>query len=380
MKINKPSSNVLVTSPLLPPLEEFLPYLERIWDSKQLTNGGPYHQELERALADYLGVEHLSLFANGTLALVTALQALRITGEVITTPYSFVATSHSLLWNGIKPIFVDIDPVTCNIDPEKIESAITPTTSAILPVHCYGIPCDVDRIQRIADNYGLKVIYDAAHCFGVKQKNVSTLNHGDLSVLSFHATKVFNTFEGGAIICPNEKIKRRIDYLKNFGFADETTVVAPGINGKMNEVQAAFGLLQLKHVDSALAKRKVIYEKYQQALGHIHGLTLLPLVDETDWNYAYCPVFVHAGLFPMTRDELYHHFKSQNIYVRRYFYPLISDFPMYKGYESSAPSNLPVASQISQQVLCLPVHPNLAEADQDEIINIIMRASNVNAA
>lgn len=377
---NNPSPNVLVTSPLLPPLEEFLPYLENIWQSKQLTNGGPYHQELEKALADYLGVQHISLFANGTLALVTALQALRITGEVITTPYSFVATSHSLLWNGIKPVFVDIDPVTCNLDPARIEAAITPATTAILPVHCYGIPCDTDHIQRIADNYGLKVIYDAAHCFAVKQGGVSILNHGDLSIVSFHATKVFNTFEGGAIICPNEKIKRRIDYLKNFGFADETTVVAPGINGKMNEVQAAFGLLQLKHVDRAFEIRKQIYENYQQALGHVHGLSLLPLPEDTDWNYAYCPIFVNANLFPLTRDGLYNRFKEQGILVRRYFYPLISEFPMYKGYDSSAPANLPVASQMAQQVLCLPVHPNLTTAEQDRIIDIIMHASQVNAA
>ncbi|MGD8162359.1 DegT/DnrJ/EryC1/StrS family aminotransferase [Pantoea sp. FN0307] len=375
-----PLPNVLVTSPLMPPLEEFLPYLESIWQSKQLTNGGPYHQELEKALADYLGVQHISLFANGTLALVTALQALRITGEVITTPYSFVATSHSLLWNGLKPVFVDIDPISCNLDPAKIEAAITPATTAILPVHCYGIPCETDKIQRIADNYGLKVIYDAAHCFAVKQGGVSILNQGDLSIVSFHATKVFNTFEGGAIICPNEKIKRRIDYLKNFGFADETTVVAPGINGKMNEIQAAFGLLQLKHVDRAFAIRKEIYENYQQALAHVHGLNLLPLPENTDWNYAYCPIFVKPGHFPLTRDGLYNLFKEQGIYVRRYFYPLISDFPMYKGYDSSAPENLPVASQIAQQVLCLPVHPNLTAAEQNTIIDIIIRASQVNAA
>lgn len=372
--------NIFVTSPLMPPLEEFMPYLEQIWENKQLTNGGPFHQALEQALAAYLGVEHICLFANGTLALVTALQALRVTGEVITTPYSFVATSHSLLWNGIKPVFVDIDPVTCNLDPAKIEAAITPNTSAILPVHCYGIPCDVDRIQHIADNYGLKVIYDAAHCFAVKQEGISVLNHGDLSILSFHATKVFNTFEGGAIICPDAKIKRRIDYLKNFGFADETTVVAPGINGKMNEFQAAFGMLQLKHIDAALAVRKTVYETYRDALAHVHGLTFLEAGQSTQWNYAYCPMFIHEGLFPMSRDRLYQELKDQGVFVRRYFYPLISEFPMYKGYASSAPGNLPVASSMAQSVLCLPIHPNLSAGEQNKIIDIIMRASGVIAA
>ncbi|WP_067700923.1 DegT/DnrJ/EryC1/StrS aminotransferase family protein [Erwinia sp. ErVv1] len=376
----KAASSVLVTSPLMPPLEEFIPYLENIWKSKQLTNGGPYHQALEQALADYLGVEHICLFANGTLALVTALQALRITGEVITTPYSFVATSHSLLWNDIKPVFVDIDPVTCNLDPAKIEAAITPATSAIMPVHCYGIPCDVERIQHIADNYGLKVIYDAAHCFAVKQEGVSVLQHGDLSVLSFHATKVFNTFEGGAIICPDAKIKRRIDYLKNFGFADETTVVAPGINGKMNEFQAAFGMLQLKHIDAALAVRQTIYQNYRQALAHIHGISFLAPQETTAWNHAYCPMFIHEGLFPLSRDQLYTELKAHGIFVRRYFYPLISAFPMYRGYESSAEANLPVARKMAQSVLCLPIHPNLSAAEQNQIIAIIIRASSVNAA
>ncbi|PQK95948.1 DegT/DnrJ/EryC1/StrS family aminotransferase [Pantoea ananatis] len=375
MQNNVQSKNVLVTSPLLPPLEEFLPYLEQIWQSKQLTNGGPYHQELEKALAEYLGVEHICLFANGTLALVTALQALRVTGEVITTPYSFVATSHSLLWNGIKPIFVDIDPVTCNMDPAKIEAAITPNTSAILPVHCYGIPCDVEGIQRIADNYGLKVIYDAAHCFGVKQDGVSVLNHGDLSILSFHATKVFNTFEGGAIVCPNASVKRRIDFLKNFGFADETTVVAPGINGKMNEVQAAFGLLQLKHLDNAFARRADVYEKYVAALGSVEGLSFSHLPQGLTWNYSYCAVFIDEQYFPMSRDALYQLFKQQDIYVRRYFYPLISEFPMYKSYASSHPGNLPEATRLSHQVLCLPIHPSLSVDDQNKIIEIILSVS-----
>ncbi|THD30675.1 DegT/DnrJ/EryC1/StrS family aminotransferase [Pantoea sp. R102] len=374
------NNNLMVTSPLLPPLDEFIPYLEDIWQSKRLTNGGPFHQQLEQALADYLGVQHLSLFANGTLALVTALQALRITGEVITTPYSFVATSHSLLWNDIKPVFVDIDPISCNLDPAKIEAAITPQTTAIMPVHCYGIPCDVDAIQEIADKYGLKVIYDAAHAFAVKRENESVLLHGDLSILSFHATKVFNTFEGGAIICPNEKIKRRIDYLKNFGFADETTVVAAGINGKMNEVQAAFGLLQLKHVDNAFQCRAEIFQKYVNALSGIQGVSFSHLSENLEWNYAYCAIFIDDTLFPMTRDELYQQFKKQGIYVRRYFYPLISEFPMYKNYSSSAVENLPNAMAISRKVLCLPIYPTLSEQEQDDIIQVILAAGQVKAA
>ncbi|MDO6408879.1 DegT/DnrJ/EryC1/StrS family aminotransferase [Pantoea phytobeneficialis] len=374
------NKNILVTSPLLPPLEEFIPYLENIWQSKYLTNGGPYHQALEAALAEYLGVKHICLFSNGTLALMTALQALRIDGEVITTPYSFVATSHSLLWNGIKPVFVDIDPQTCNLDPAKIEAAITPKTSAIMPVHCYGLPCDTDAIQRIADTYGLRVIYDAAHAFAVKREGVSILNHGDLSVLSFHATKVFNTFEGGAIICPDEKIKRRIDYLKNFGFADETTVVAAGINGKMSEFQAAFGMLQLKHVDAAFGVRQRIYQRYAEALAVVPGVSLLQADAQTEWNYAYCPLFIHPEHFPLTRDQLYQQMKDAGIYARRYFYPLISQFPMYKGYESSHPDNLPVASATSQQVLCLPIHPTLTETEQVRIIDIVLAASQTAAA
>ncbi|KTR45376.1 aminotransferase [Pantoea ananatis] len=373
-------NNIMVTSPLLPPLEEFMPYLEEIWQSKQLTNGGPFHQQLEQALADYLDVKHLCLFANGTLALVTALQALRISGEVITTPFSFVATSHSLLWNDIKPVFVDIEPITCNLDPAKIEAAITPQTTAILPVHCYGIPCNMDAIQEIADRYGLKVIYDAAHAFSVKQNGESILNHGDLSVLSFHATKVFNTFEGGAIICPNEKIKRRIDYLKNFGFADETTVVAPGINGKMNEIQAAFGVLQLKHIDYALDCRRKIFERYVAALSHLKGISFSFIPANVDWNYAYCAIFIDENQFPLSRDAMYALFKEKNIYVRRYFYPLISEFPMYKGYSSSSPDNLPEASLLSKQVLCLPIYPTLSEESQNEIIHVILAAGHVRAA
>lgn len=358
---------IYVTSPLLPPLDEFTPYLEEIWQNKYLTNNGPFHQRLEVALAKHLGVDYLSLFSNGTLALLTALQTLRITGEVITTPYSFVATSHSLLWNGLKPVFVDIDPVTCNIDPDKIEEAITPLTSAIMPVHCYGIPANVERIQQIADNYGLKVIYDAAHAFDVKQDGCSILNHGDLSILSFHATKVFNTIEGGAIICRDAKTKKRIDYLKNFGFADEVTVVAPGINGKMNEVQAAFGLLQLNYIDEALKKRKKIYQRYCDILLDIPGLHMIHAPDNVIWNYAYCPVFIEPD-FPVDRETVYERLKEKNIFTRRYFYPLISAFPMYRGLESVLKNDLSIAQGIAGKVLCLPVYPDLTEVEQDEII------------
>jgi dTDP-4-amino-4,6-dideoxygalactose transaminase len=368
------SNPIPVTSPLLPPLEEFLPYLEEIWRSKRLTNGGPFHEQLEAALAEYLGVEHVCLFSNGTLALVTALQALRITGEVITTPYSFVATAHSLLWNNVKPVFVDIDPLTNNLDPKRVEEAITPATTAILPVHCYGIPCDVDAIQRIADTYGLKVIYDAAHAFGVRQNGVSVLNHGDLSILSFHATKVFNTFEGGAIICPDKKIKQRINYLKNFGFADEVTIMAPGINGKMNEVQAAFGMLQLRHIESALQIRKRIFDRYRSALTGIDGITLLHQPHGVDWNYAYCPILIDDTRFGVSRDEMYDRYRAREILVRRYFYPLITEFPMYRNLASSDATKLPHAHRIASQVLCLPIFPDLSLEQQDTIIDILLSA------
>lgn len=365
---------VFVTEPHLPPLEEFIPYLEEIWRSKRLTNSGPFHERLEQELAAYLGVEHLSLFANGTLALVTALQALRITGEVITTPYTFAATAHSLLWNGLQPVFVDVDPRTCNLDPERVEEAITPATSALMPVHCYGIPCDVDRLEQVANTYGLKTIYDAAHAFGVKKKGVSVLNHGDLSVLSFHATKVFNTFEGGAIICPDAKIKKRIDYLKNFGFANEVTVVAPGINGKMSEVNAAMGLLQLQHVGHALSRRTSLYGRYQSAFRGIAGLQLLDIPADLEWNHAYCPLFVCPDN-RVGRDEIYALLKSKNIHARRYFYPLVSAFPMYRGLASASPDRLPNARALADQVICLPIFPALSVEEQDRIINIVLEAS-----
>jgi len=366
----KPQSKVFVTQPFLPPLEEFLPYLQQIWDNKILTNGGPFHVQFERVLCEHLGVEHVALFTNGTLALVTALQALRITGEVITTPYSFVATSHSLLWNGIRPIFVDIDPKTLNLDPSKIEAAITPQTTAILPVHCYGHPCDVEAIQRIADNYNLKVIYDAAHAFGVEDAGGSILRHGDLSVLSFHATKTFSTFEGGAIVCPDAKTKQSIDHLKNFGFVDETTVVAPGINGKMSEFNAALGLLQLNYIGDVIARRAAIDALYQNLLRDVPGIRCLPHSGETVRNHGYFPVLVEPD-YPLTRDALYDRLKERGYYARRYFYPLISDFPMYRGLPSARRDNLTVAAQMADRVLCLPIYPALDPKTVQDIVAVI---------
>jgi dTDP-4-amino-4,6-dideoxygalactose transaminase len=359
-----------VTEPYLPPLDEFLPYLEQIWRNKVLTNGGPFHQQLEKELCDYLGVEHIALFTNGTIALVTALQSLRITGEVITTPYSFVATSHSLIWNGIKPVFVDIQPDTLNIDPNKIEAAITPQTTAILAVHCYGHPCDVDAIQKIAATYNLKVVYDAAHAFGVKCHCGSVLNHGDLSVLSLHATKVFNTFEGGAIICHDPKTKTRIDQLKNFGHVGETNVVAPGINGKMSEFNAALGLLQLKYIDHAIKKRKEIYAAYLEGLAGVKGVQCLGDSGELVANYAYFPILV-GHEYPIDRDGLYEKMKENDVHPRRYFYPLISEFPMYQSLKSSHRENLPVANRAASQVLCLPIYPELPLEKVHEICRFI---------
>lgn len=364
------NSPVFVTRPYLPPLEELQPYLEQIWANRQLTNGGPFHQQLEEELCRYLGVEHISLFANGTLALVTALQALRITGEVITTPYSFVATAHSLLWNGIKPVFVDIDRESLNLDPERIEAAITPQTTAILPVHVYGRPCATERIQKIADTYGLKVIYDAAHAFAVEDQGGSVLRHGDLSVLSFHATKVFTTFEGGAIVSPDAKTKKRIDYLKNFGFVDEVTVVAPGINGKMNELQAAIGLAQLKHIDKALNERAAIDRRYRELLDDVPGIRCLPVPGLARCNHSYFPIMVEHD-YPESRDELYLRLRECGIFARRYFYPLISEFPMYRALPSAASSNVPVAAHAASRVICLPIYPNLPAADLESIVSII---------
>lgn len=370
MTENKP---IFVTQPYLPPLEDFTPYLQQIWQNRILTNGGPFHQQLEKALCEYLGVPHVALFSNGTLALITALQALRVTGEVITTPYSFVATAHSLLWHGNKPVFVDVEPDTLNLDPAKIEAAITPQTTAIMPVHCYGNPCDVAAIQKIADNYNLRVIYDAAHAFGVEDEGGSILRHGDLSVLSFHATKVFNTFEGGAIICPDAKTKQRIDHLKNFGFVDETTVVAPGINAKMSEINAAFGLLQLEHMSHVLERRAAIDAGYRQRLAGVKGIHCLPQGQQTVANYSYFPVLVQPD-YPLSRDALYQKLKDQGIHARRYFYPLISDFPMYRGLPSAARAGLPVAAHAAERVLCLPIYPVLSDEQQARIVAVIAEA------
>ena len=355
----------------MPPLEEFEVYLKEIWDSKWLTNNGQFHRKLEEELAKYLNVEFISLFSNGTLALMSALQALNITGEVITTPFSFVATTHALWWNNIKPVFVDIEPETLNIDPAKIEAAITPRTTAILPVHVYGNPCMVDEIQRIADIYGLKILYDACHTFNTKLNGIPILNYGDLSVMSFHATKVFSTIEGGAIISRDEAMKKRIDLLKNFGFAGETTVIAHGINAKMNELQSAFGLLQLKYAGTYVEKRKKIYEHYCNLLKGVPGITVIKTNSNTENCYSYFAVLIDQKKFGIERDEVYNSLKERNIFTRRYFYPLISQFPAYSGLESAAPGRMPVAERVSSQVLCLPIYPDLQEAEVTNIVTLI---------
>lgn len=352
---------IYVTSPLLPSLDDFSSSLKEIWESAILTNNGSFHKKLEKELATYLKVPYLSLFTNGTLPLITALQAMRITGEVITTPFSFVATTHALWWNGIKPVFVDIEPTTCNLDPDKIEAAITPRTTAIMPVHVYGKPCNTKRIQEIADKYGLKVIYDAAHAFGVEVNGESILKAGNMSTLSFHATKVFNTLEGGALIMHDEQTKKRIDYLKNFGFANETEVVAPGINSKMDEVRAAFGLLNLKIVDQAISKRRQTAIQYREILATVPGVTFFEDMPEVRHNYSYFPIFINENIYGMTRDELYIKMKEHNIWGRRYFYPLISTFSTYRGLESAKPENLPIATEMANKVICLPMHHALKE-------------------
>lgn len=367
------NQQITVTSPLLPDLDEFHQLLKEIWDSKWITNNGSFHQRLEKALAEYLKVPYVSLFTNGTLPLITALQALRITGEVITTPYSFVATTHSLWWNGIKPVFVDIDPATGNIDPEKIEAAITPKTTAIMPVHVYGKPCDTKRIQEIADKYGLKVIYDAAHAFGVEVNGESILNAGDMSTLSFHATKVYNTIEGGAMVMHDEKTKKRIDYLKNFGFAGETEVVAPGINSKVDEMRSAYGLLNLRQVDEAIEARHQVAVRYREALRDVDGITFFDDMPGVRHNYSYFPIFVDADKFGMTRDELYFKMRDNGVLGRRYFYPLISEFTTYRGLPSAAPDNLPNAHRMADTVICLPMHHALSDADVNKIIAQIKR-------
>lgn len=367
------NEKVTVTSPLLPPLEEFTPYLEQIWKSKWITNNGQFHQELERALCEYLGVEYLSLFTNGTLPLITALQALRIQGEVITTPYSFVATTHSIWWNGIRPVFADVDPLTGNLSPESIEAAITPRTTAIMPVHVYGNPCDVERIEAIAKKYGLKVIYDAAHAFGVKVNGESILKAGDISTLSFHATKTYNTVEGGALICHSAEMKQRIDYLKNFGFAGEIDVIAPGINSKMDEVRSAYGLVALKHVDAAIDARRRVTELYREALRDVEGIRMFEEIEGVTYNYSYFPIFVDAQKYGESRDELYFRMQKHEIFGRRYFYPLISEFSTYSSLPSASTANLPVATRMANEVICLPMHHELSDEDVMRIINIIKR-------
>ena len=364
---------ITVTSPLLPDLDEFNMLLKEIWDSKWITNNGSFHQRLEKELAVYLKVPYISLFTNGTLPLITALQALRITGEVITTPYSFVATTHSLWWNGIKPVFVDVDPSNCGIDPNKIEAAITPKTTAIMPVHCYGKPCNTKAIQEIADKYGLKVIYDAAHAFGVEVDGESILNAGDMSTLSFHATKVYNTVEGGAMVMKDEQTKRRIDYLKNFGFANETTVVAPGINSKMDEMRAAYGLLNLKQVDTAIAARQKVAKAYRESLKEVDGITYFDDIPGVRHNYSYFPIFIDSHRFGKSRDEIYFEMKKANVLGRRYFYPLISDFSTYRGLPSASIDNLPEAHKLAESVLCLPMHHELSEDEISKIIAILLR-------
>ena len=379
-------NTITVTSPLLPNLDDFTAELKKIWDSKWITNNGSYHKQLEAALAEYLKVPYVSLFTNGTLPLMTALQALRITGEVITTPYSFVATTHSIWWNGCKPVFVDIDPATGDMDPNKIEAAITPRTTAIMPVHVYGKPCDTKAIQDIADKYGLKVIYDAAHAFGVEvpaegygleaydgKGLAGILNAGDMSTLSFHATKVYNTIEGGALITHDEKTKKRIDYLKNFGIADEVTVVGPGINSKMDEMRSAYGLLNLKQVDAAIEARHQVAIKYREALCDVEGITFFDDMPGVKHNYSYFPIFIDAEKYGMTRDELYFKMKSANVLGRRYFYPLISEFTTYRGLDSAAPENLPNAHKMADSVICLPMHHALSDEDIQRVFDCIVK-------
>lgn len=363
---------IFVTSPSLPPLEEYTELLAEIWESRQLTNMGPFHNELEEKLADFLGVKHLSLFSNGTLALLTALQVLEISGEVITTPYTFVATPHALFWNNLKPVFCDVDPVYGNLDPKQIESLITPNTSAILPVHVYGNPADHEAIQQIAVKHNLKLIYDAAHAFGVREKGASILNYGDLAILSFHATKTFNTIEGGAVICKSAKQKKQIDYLKNFGFEDETTIVRPGINAKMNEFQAAFGLLQLKYFQGETLKRQEVDQYYRERLSQVNGIKVMPQMPSVKSNFSYFPIFITDD-YPVSRDALYKQLKASGIYSRRYFYPLASNLKYYNDFESAAPEKLPVANQLAESVLCLPIYPHLDRDSLDRILKVIIK-------
>ena len=365
---------VFVTQPSLPDLDDFIPYLKKIWENKWLTNNGEFHKKFEAALAEYLGVKYVSLFTNGMIALQVGMQALRITGEVITTPFTFVATTHAIHWNGCRPVFCDIEPDTYTLDPAKVEALITPKTTALMPVHVYGNPCRHEELKKIADTYGLKLFYDAAHVFGVRKDGVSVCNWGDLSMLSFHATKVFNTFEGGALVTDDENLKKRIDFLKNFGFANEVTVVAPGSNGKMDEFRAAFGLLQLEIVDGEIAKRRKVAEFYREALKDVPGIRMLQDISGVKHNYAYFPIEIDTGKYGMTRDGLYDKLKANNIYSRRYFYPLCSDFPTYRGLPSATADNLPVATRVAQKILCLPIYAGLTVDEQQKIVDMVRSA------
>jgi dTDP-4-amino-4,6-dideoxygalactose transaminase len=364
---------ITVTQPLLPPLQEFFPYLEDIWNRKWITNNGFYHTELEKALCEYLKVPYISLFTNGTIPLMIALQKLRITGEVITTPFSFVATTHAIWWNGLTPVFVDVEEETGNLDPTKIEDAITKQTTAIMPVHVYGNPCNTEKIQSIADKYGLKVIYDAAHAFGVEKNGISILNAGDMSTLSFHATKTYNTIEGGAIVCQNKETKKQIDYMKNFGFEGESEVSIPGINGKMDEIRSAYGILNLNYIDEAIGKRKIVVEQYRKELRNIPGIRYMQDLDEVKYNYSYFPIFVNKVKLGTGRDILYEKLKDYGIFSRRYFYPLISSFSPYRNLVSASENNLPIATKLASEVICLPTHHGLEEKEVDMIIDIILK-------
>lgn len=361
---------IFVTRPALPPLSEFMEKVAAIWATGVITNNGPLHQELERKLEEYLGVEHLSLFSNGTLALLAALRALDITGEVITTPYSFVATAHAVAWSGLTPVFVDTVPGGFNIDPTKIEEAITERTSAILPVHCYGYPCDVEAIAAIARKRSLKVIYDAAHAFAVSHDGQSVLNFGDLSVLSFHATKVFNTFEGGAIVSPNAEMKARIDSIKNFGFQDEVTVLEVGFNGKMSEINAAMGLLQLNRIDEYIEGRRRVWNIYSEALEGVPGIEVPRVPNLSTHNYSYYPILI-GDMYPETRDELYERLKTEGVFARRYFYPLITDLNPYR--ERLQDRTFVHAGDAASRVLCLPLYPDLASEDQARVVEAIRK-------
>jgi dTDP-4-amino-4,6-dideoxygalactose transaminase len=361
-------------SPLLPPAEEMAAALKEIWRKGQVTNFGAYHQALTEALQRYLHLPHITLFANGTLALMCTLKGLNITGEVITTPFTFAATAHALTWCGLSPQFVDIDPVTCTLDPSKIEEAIGPATSAILPVHVYGNPCNMKEIERIARVYNLRIIYDAAHAFGVEQNGESILKTGDASVVSFHATKVFTTIEGGAVACSDPSLQKRLDGLRNFGFDDETTIVLPGMNAKLDELRAACGWLSLKYVEQAIAKRKGVALRYREALREVEGISYIDDMSGVKHNYAYFPIFIDAVQYGCSRDELYTRLKEASIFCRRYFYPLLSQCAAYRDRAPDPATHTPVAVKRAGSVLCLPMHHNLTEEEVERVLQVVVRS------